>query len=176
LKHFYYITLFALLNFQCRYKEKDAPAQFPGKPGVPLSIKEDHENLLKQIHKLTLYKDSTGLAATKLYDLMLHHFKEEEDFVLPQLGLIPLLSSGKLPGESKEVIQLCAYLKSQLLHLNVEHQLITAYLDELKQAAKENHPELIVFENELQKHAKTEEEIYFPTSVLIGEYLKLKTR
>ena len=62
------------------------------------------------------------------------------------------------------------------MHLNVEHQLIKAYLDEVIVAAKENHPELIAFEKELQKHAKTEEELYFPTSVLIGEYLKLKSR
>lgn len=108
---------------------------------------------------------------------MEHHFKEEEDFVLPPLGLLPLLTSGKIPEQSKQVIQLCEKLKSQLSHLSVEHQMIKAYMDELIDvAANENHPEIIEFEQEVQKHAKTEEEVFFPTSILIGEYLKLKSK
>ena len=107
---------------------------------------------------------------------MQHHFHEEEDFVLPQLGLLPLLASGKLSGHSKEVIQLSEKLKSNLTHLNVEHQLITAYLDELKQVAAKKHlPGIIEFEKELAKHANSEEELFFPAAVLIGEYLKLKS-
>jgi len=107
---------------------------------------------------------------------MQHHFKEEEDFVLPPLGLLPLLTNGKLPEQSKDVIQLCEKLKSQLSHLNVEHQLIKAYMEELMQVANnENHLEIIEFEQELQKHAKIEEEVFFPTAILIGEYLKLKS-
>ena len=107
---------------------------------------------------------------------MQHHFTEEEDYVLPALGLLPLLTSGKLPEQRKEIIQLCEKLKSQLSHLSAEHQLIKAFVDELMQAATiENHPEIIEFEKELQKHANTEEEVFFPTAILIGEYLKLKS-
>ncbi|MBK7558509.1 MAG: hypothetical protein IPI54_09600 [Chitinophagaceae bacterium] len=95
-------------------------------PEVPSSIKKEHEYLLEKIHAITLFHDSTSLAV-KLYDLMQHHFKEEENFVLPPLGLLPLLTSAKLPEQSKAVIQLCEKLKSQLTHLNVEHQLIKAY-------------------------------------------------
>ncbi|MBK6635228.1 MAG: hypothetical protein IPG38_13790 [Chitinophagaceae bacterium] len=59
--------------------------------------------------------------------------------------------------------------------MNVEHQLIKAYMDELMlAAAKDDHFEIIAFEQELQRHAKTEEEVFFPTAILIGEYLKLK--
>jgi len=144
-------------------------------PEVPSSIKKEHEYLLEKIHAITLFHDSTSLAAVKLYDLMQHHFKEEENFVLPPLGLLPLLTSAKLPEQSKAVIQLCEKLKSQLTHLNVEHQLIKAYMDELMlAAAKDDHFEIIAFEQELQRHAKTEEEVFFPTAILIGEYLKLK--
>lgn len=175
MKHFYYTLLLVLFICQCRHKEENTIILFPGKPEVPSSIKKEHEYLLEKIHKMTLLHDSTGLAAVKLNDLMQHHFKEEEDFVLPPLGLLPLLTSGKLPEQSKEVIQLCEKLKSQLLHLSVEHQLIKAYMDELLQAAaNENHPEIIEFEQELHKHAKTEEEVFFPAAILIGEYLKLK--
>ena len=49
-------------------------------------------------------------------------------------------------------------------------------MDELKQVAThENLPGIIEFEKELQNHANIEEEVLFPTSILIGEYLKLKS-
>lgn len=177
MKHFYYTLLLVLFICQCRHKDENTITQFPGKPEVPSSIKKEHEYLLEKIHKITLFQDSTGLAAIKLNELMEHHFKEEEDFVLPPLGLLPLLTSGKIPEQSKQVIQLCEKLKSQLSHLSVEHQMIKAYMDELIDvAANENHPEIIEFEQEVQKHAKTEEEVFFPTSILIGEYLKLKSK
>jgi hypothetical protein len=106
---------------------------------------------------------------------MQHHFKEEEDFVLSPLGLLNLLASGKMPGQSNEVIQLTDKLKSQLTHLNTEHQFIKAYMDELKQADTNGlHPEIIELEKELHKHANVEEEVFFPAAILIGEYLKLK--
>lgn len=176
MKPYCYILLLALFNFQCRHKTENTTIQFPGKPAVPSSIIKEHEILLNQIHKLSLFEDSAGLAAKKLYSLMEHHFKEEEDVVLPQLGLLPLLANEKLPGQIKEIIQLSEKLKSHLTHLNVEHQLIEAYLGELKQvAAKKDLPEINDFEKELRKHANTEEEIFFPAAVLIVEYLKLKS-
>ena len=176
MKYYSYILLLALVFLQCRHKTETTSIQFSEKPGVPSSIKKEHENLLNQIHKLTLLKDSTGPAATKLFNLMQHHFKEEEDFVLQHLSLLPLLANGKVPGQSKEIIDLSGKLKMQLPHLTMEHQLIKAYVDELKQVAThENLPGIIEFEKELQNHANIEEEVLFPTSILIGEYLKLKS-
>lgn len=175
MKLLYYILPLLLFLVQCRHKEENIVTQFPGKPQVPSSIKEEHEYLLDKIHRIKLLPDSTGLAAGKLNDLMQHHFKEEEDMALPALGLLPLLSAGKLPDQSKEIIELCEKLKAQLVHLDVEHQLIKAYMDELmKVAIKENHPEVTELEQALQKHRKTEEEVFFPTAILIGEYLKLR--
>jgi len=176
MKHFCYILLLVLFISECRPKEEKNITQFPGKPEVPSSIKKEHEFLLEEIHKMTLFKDSTGHTAVKLNDLMQHHFKEEEDFVLPPLGLLPLLVDGKLPEQSKEVILLTEKLKSQLSHMSAEHHLIKAFVDELMQAANdENLPEITDFAKELQKHATTEEEVFFPTAILIGEYLKLKS-
>jgi hypothetical protein len=175
MKYFFYSLLLVLFIGQCRHKEENPVIQFPGKPEVPLSIKKEHKNLLDQIHRITLFQDSAGLVAIKLSDLMQHHFKEEEDFALPPLGLLSLLASGKIPEQSNEIILLADKLPSQLTHLSVEHQLIKAYMDELRQAdTNGSHPEIIEFEKELQKHANIEEEVFFPAAILIGEYLKLK--
>ena len=175
MKYIFYSLLLVLFIGQCRQKEENPVIQFPGKPEVPSSIKQEHEILLDQIHRITLFQDSAGLVAVKLNDLMQHHFKEEEDFVLRPLGLLSLLASGKIPEQSKEIILLTDNLTSQLTHLSVEHQLIKAYMDELRQAdTNGRHREIIEFERELHKHANTEEEVFFPAAILIGEYLKVK--
>lgn len=171
------LLLLAFLSFHCRPKKEEVSTSFPAKPHVPASIKTEHENLLNKSLEFTSLKDSAGLAAKKLHELIQHHFKEEEDYVLPQLGLLPLLASGNLPENKEEIIALSKKLQSNLTHLDVEHQMIKAYLDELKQlAAKEHLPLIVEFEAELQSHAGMEEEVFFPTSVLIGEYLKLKLK
>ncbi|HJS54135.1 MAG TPA: hemerythrin domain-containing protein [Chitinophagaceae bacterium] len=175
MKHFIYILLLVLFISRCQPKEEKSFIQFPGMPEVPLSIKKDHEYLLDQIHKITLFQDSAGNVAIKLNELMQHHFKEEEEFVLPPLGLLTSLASGKMPEQSSRVIQLTDKISSQLTHLNAEHQFIRAYMDELKKADPiGSHPEILVLEKELHQHANLEEEVLFPAAILIGEYLKLK--
>ncbi|MFZ1806300.1 MAG: hemerythrin domain-containing protein [Cyclobacteriaceae bacterium] len=176
MKNLLYLIAFAMLLSDCHPQaEENYITVFPGKPDVPSSIRVEHESLLDQINAITLFQDSTGFVATEIEELMQHHFAEEEDFVLPPLGLLPLLASGKIPEQSKEVIQLAEKLKSQLTHMTLEHQMINALMAQLKEVAtQENHPEVIDFESTVHKHAVTEEEVYFPAAILVGEYLKLK--
>ena len=175
MKNIFYLLLLIFIS-QCKPKQDNTITQFPGKPEVPSSIKKTHEYLLAQIQKMTSYKDSSGRVAKKLEELMQHHFQEEEDLILPPLGLLPLLANGQIPEQSEDVILLSENVKSMLNHMSVEHQLINAYIKELIEASnKENLPEIIKFENEVIKHAISEEEVFFPASILIGEYLKLRS-
>lgn len=176
MKTYALFLFFVLIMSACRPIAEPPLPPFRGKPEVPSSIKKEHESLLAQVHQITLFPDSTGLYAKKLEELILHHFKEEEDYVLPPLGLLPSLTDGRLPEQTNEILLLTEKLKSQLTHLSVEHQLIKAYMDELKlAAAKDKHPGIIEFEKELHKHANIEEEVLFPSAILIGEYLKLRS-
>ena len=57
----------------------------------------------------------------------------------------------------------------------MEHKSIVAALNHLADVAKqENKPEYVEFAEKLILHAQTEEEVSYPTAILIGEYLKLK--
>lgn len=162
---------------QCKPKNENSLAQFPGKPEVPSTLKNVHAELLAQLHQFTLIKDSSAKFSLKLQELMLHHFKEEEDFVLPPLGLLPSLASGQLPEKTNDIIKFNGNIRSQMDHLSAEHQLIKAYIEELKQASTaENQPGILEFGKEVSKHAVSEEEVYFPAAILVGEYLKLKTQ
>jgi len=165
---------FAVLLTHCRPKEPDYTlTEFPGKPEVPSTIKDDHEYLLQKIHEITLFRDSTGARAKELNDLMKNHFLEEEDYVLPPLGLLPSLSLGNLPKETKDIMLLIEKFKSQAAHMSAEHQLIRALMDELKVVAeKDGHAEVNALAEALVKHAMMEEEVLYPTVILIGEYLE----
>lgn len=176
MKCFGFLLLILFFFNRCRNKEEDILTLFPGKPEVPASLKEDHKYLLDKIQRIASFQDSSGFAAKKLSDLLQHHFQEEEDYVLSPLGLLPMLASGKVPEQSKEVINLTEKFKSQLTHMNIEHQMIKAYMEEMKLADKDkNHPEIIEFETEIHKHAKSEEDVFFPAAILVGDFLKLRS-
>ncbi len=175
MKNFLNLLLLAF-TFQCQPKATHTTTQFQGKSEVPSSLKNTHQELLQQLHQFTLIKDGSAPFALKLEELMLHHFTEEEDFILPPLGLLPSLANGKDPEDYKEIMALSEKAKLQMDHMSAEHQLIIAYIGELKEAStEENRPAIIQFEKEVAKHAVSEEEVYFPASIMVGEYLKLKS-
>lgn len=168
-----YILLLVSLLGQCRRQESDYLTQFPGKPDVPYCIKEEHDHLLREMEKLTLAKDSTSRVATRTLELMRHHFQEEEDYVLPPLQTLPMLASEMIPEHSAEIIRLTEKLRSQLAHMNAEHQMIRTHLKELRVAvAYDNRPDISLLEEQIDRHARVEEEVYFPAAMLVGKYLK----
>jgi len=175
LRPYLYIILSLLFLSSCGNKEETKIPRFKVKPEVPAQILKDHNRFLERLKPITSYEDSTGIVARELYEVMEFHFKEEEDYVLPPLGILPSLAKGELPEESKKVIQLTEKFRKNRDVMLAEHQMIKHFLEEMMAvAAKENHPELSGYDEELEKHSELEEEILFPAVLVIGDYLKLK--
>lgn len=171
--------LFALLLLQfivsCKPKQQQPVSfNFEGKPRIPVYIKAEHDSLLGFIKTISLYADSTGKTGMKLTKLLEHHFAEEEDYVFPALGLLPELASGKMPTGSKQIIAMIERYRSNSVHLMAEHQVIAAYLDELNFAAASEGHDIKVFSTYLHRHATEEEQVYFPSVILVEEFLKCK--
>lgn len=92
------------------------------------------------------------------------HFVKEEEYALPPLGLLPLLSSEKLSEEMKQVLIMTDRLKTELPEMLAEHKQIVAALEVLVQhATTEHHPEVAEFAEKLMLHAQTEEEVSYTT-------------
>ncbi|MDR9457324.1 MAG: hemerythrin domain-containing protein [Salegentibacter sp.] len=175
MKSYLYIILSLLFLSSCRNEEETAIPRFSVKPEVPAQILKDHNYFLDRLKPITSYEDSTGIVAKELYEVMEFHFKEEEDYVLPPLGILPLLAKGELPEESAKIIQLTEKFRENRDAMLAEHQMIGHFLSEIMDAARrENHPELSGYDKALEKHAELEEEILFPAVLLIGDYLKIK--
>lgn len=170
-----YILLSLLFLSSCENKEETRIPRFEVEPEVPAQILKDHDYFLERLRPITSYGDSTGIVARELYEVMEFHFKEEEDYVLPPLGILPLLAMGELPEESAKIIQLTEKFRENRDAMLAEHQMIKHFLSEMMAfAGKENHPDLSEYEKALEKHSELEEEILFPAVLLIGDYLKIK--
>lgn len=142
---------------------------------IPHAMKVEHEELHADLTKAIQSGGKTGAAAQEVAEALHAHFESEEKYALPPLGLLPALAAGKIVPEMAQVFQMTDTLKAELPRMLEEHQAIVAALKKLIEAARqEGKPEYVHFAEKLMLHAQNEEEVSYPTAILIGEYLKLE--
>lgn len=142
---------------------------------IPEPLKLEHEELHQELVKATQAGGKIGEAAKAVAKILHPHFVKEEEYALPPLGLLSLLSDGKVTPEMGNVLKMTDQLKAELPEMLKEHKAIVAALKKLSDAAKRaKKPGYARFAERLMLHAQTEEEVLYPASVLIGEYLKAK--
>lgn len=147
------------------------------KPQIPQPLKVEHEELHAELIKATKAGGKTGEAAKEVARILHPHFEKEEEFALPPLGLLSSLTEGKVTSEMEDILAMTDTLKAEFHQMLQEHKTIVAALKNLIDAAKEEKKtEYAQFAEKLILHAKTEEEVLYPTTLLIGEYLKLKLK
>ena len=142
---------------------------------IPQSMIDEHEELHTDLKKAILVGGKVGHAAKVVSDILHPHFEREEKFALPPLSLLSALSRGEIEPEMAEVFAMTNVLKAELPSMLKEHKAIVAALGKLKEAAiEEKKPDVVHFAEKFALHAQTEEQVSYPTAILIGEYLKLK--
>ena len=140
---------------------------------IPSSLKAEHEKLHGELVRATKAGGRTGEAAKAVAKLMYPHFIKEEEYALPPLGLLGPLSKGKLEVAMAEVLKMTDRLEVEMPNMLAEHKDIVAALQRLIEAAKsEDMRDYVRFAEKLMTHAQTEEEVSYPTALLIGRYLK----
>jgi hypothetical protein len=88
--------------------------------------------------------------------------------------LLPALAKGKITSDMAPVIEMTDKLKAGLPHMLDEHKAIVAALEDLIEASKgEGKKEPISIAGKLMLHAQNEEDVSYPTAILVGEYLEL---
>jgi hypothetical protein len=142
---------------------------------IPHSVQVEHEELHADLEKAVASGGETGAAARKVAEALHAHFESEEKYALPPLGLLPALAEGRISSEMARVVEMTDVLKAEMPNLLEEHKAIVAALQKLiKAASQEKKIEHIHFAEKLMLHARNEEEVLYPTAILIGEYVKLK--
>lgn len=142
---------------------------------IPQPIKAEHDELHKKLAEATKMSGNIGEAATQVAKLLHPHFVKEEEYALPPLGLLPLIAEGNISPGMQEIIDMTEKLQSELKNMLDEHKTIVSALENLKIAAQnENRDDIVKFAEALVLHAQTEEQVLYPTSILIGEFIKFK--
>jgi hypothetical protein len=142
---------------------------------IPPSLKHEHGELRASLDIAAKAVGKSGDAAREVARLMGPHFTREEDFALPPLDALAGLADNRLPEYPTEIIAKTDRLKVELAGMLKEHKSIARALEALYDAATaDERPELARFARKLLLHAQMEEQIYYPASLLVGEYLKLR--
>lgn len=143
------------------------------KPKTPKAIEHGHEQLFEEILDIISIGGRIGETADSLNKNMAPHFKKEEEYALPPLGLLLAISEGRWELEKNEAIKMADKLEEKLAEMTAEHREIEKYLQELKKVAEEeeNQPTLLFVKN-LTLHIELEDEVLYPATILIGNYLK----
>lgn len=161
--------------------ESHAQAPPPGQPtlAVPTSIQTEHQYLHHQLEAAITAGGKTGAAAEAVAGVLGPHFEDEEAYAMPPLGLLGALArGGALPGEQvRQAIAIADRLRSDYDQMLAEHVQIHAALKALAAAAREEHKaDPAAFAEGLMQHAGSEEELIYPTTLLVGKYLELQQR
>lgn len=144
---------------------------------IPRPMKKEHEELHNELKKGIKEKGKVGEAARAVAKILHPHFVKEEEYAMPPLGLLTIFAKGRVSTKMREALVMTNKLQTNLDEMLKEHKEIVAALKKLVAAAKkENKLEYVRFADKLILHAQTEEQVYYPASLLIGKYLKLKLK
>jgi hypothetical protein len=140
-------------------------------------MKVEHEELHGALRKATKEKGPLGDAAKAVAEVLHPHFVKEEEYAMPPLALLSVLAEGRVSARMRDALVMTNKLEAELSQMLKEHEEIVSALKKLVvEAKKEKKLEYVRFADKLILHAQTEEEVYYPASLLIGKYLKLKLK
>ena len=142
---------------------------------VPDALMRSHDEMRAELVQATMEGGRIAKAAKRVAQLCLPHFEHEEKHVFPVLALLPYLERGILLAEMVDVMPLISNFAAKHDAITDHHQLILAATEELLQVAnKEKTREFTEFAYNLRVHEKIEDEVIYPTVILIGKYLQEK--
>ncbi len=135
----------------------------------------DQNELCVALERATLSGGRTGRAARELRAVLQPHLLREEEDLLQTLGLLLPLAQGKITPGMQSVPSRTEHLKSRMFEIMREHVVIIEAAHKLLRAARsERKLALVGFTEHLMLRAWTDEVVFYPAAILIGEYLKLK--
>ena len=135
----------------------------------------EHKVMQEDLARATRAGGQTEKAAWQVTRVLFPHVYREEEFAMPPLLLLPRLARGEITPDMEGILVKTEIMKAELPRMLAEHKAIVTALRKLLQAATaERHTGFASFAQKLIQHAQMEEEILYPASILVGEYLKLK--
>ena len=140
---------------------------------IPEALRLGHDEVRAELVRATSLPGKIGDAASLVADLCLPHFEREEQHVYPVFGMLREFASGEVRSQWASVLPLVADFKRWQDSLDDQHQSIAPALHDLLLAAyKEDNREMVEFTYNLRMHERLEDQVLFPTVLLIGRYVE----
>ena len=141
---------------------------------IPKSLRVEHEELHDFLAAARQEPGELGDALRRVARLLEPHFRKEEAFAMPPLGLLVRLARHEVTPGMAEIYPHTDWLKNNLPTLMAEHDAIDAAVREVLTAARAvDRTDYIEFAGKLVNHLRIEEEVMYPAAILVGEYLRL---
>ena len=145
---------------------------------APPSIEKDHEEILELMIRVQHLSGKTGSLAEKLAKDLKPHIDREEALALPLLGILKDIAQGRLKnGVAKKAAVLCSKFEKEYANMVRAHTEIRGHLERLKKVGlEEGHPTALRFAEALDRHAREEEEVFYPAALLAGKAAAARAR
>ena len=144
---------------------------------IPESMRMEHEEIHSELERITRMPGRIGAAARELAAVLHPHFVREEQIALPPLGLLEPLAHGEFTPGMRAVLPMTDSLRTELPRMLEEHKAIRAATLRLRDAAQaERNAEVERFAATLAQHARSEEELFYPAAVLVGDVVRSRAR
>lgn len=151
----------------------DSKFQAQGISRIPQSLRLGHDEVRAELVRATSMPGRIGEAAGRVAGLCLPHFAREEETVFPAFALLHDLAAGTVRPEMAGVLPRISAFSTWHDSLIDEHQSIAAAVHTLLLAAhKENNREIAEFAYCLRVHERLEDEVIYPTVLLIGKFVQ----
>ena len=144
---------------------------------IPESMRVEHAEIHDRLVEATNASGAVGEAARELAKVLHPHFVREEEIALPPLALLAPLAAGEYSPGMREVLPMTDALRAELPGMLQEHEAIAAAARRLETVAREegNGP-VEALAKALQLHARSEEEIFYPAALLVGDLVRARSR
>ena len=144
--------------------------------GIPASIRVEHEEIHGELVAATKVPGRVGAAARELAAVLHPHFVREEQIALPPLSLLAPLARGEVTPAMREVLPMTDSLRAELARMLEEHVAIHAATERLSKVAKaEGNARVARLAEVLALHAQTEEQVFYPAAILVGDIVRART-
>lgn len=142
---------------------------------IPQAIRLEHEETIRHLTAIARRRAPVGTIAAKALEVMRKHHIQESAFILPPLTLLQSLSEGKVSPDMRWAIAMADKVKAEKEQIFAVHVRITELMTELRVAAeKAKDEDAKEFAVTAVADALNDMEVQEPTTMLIGEYLRVK--
>ncbi len=147
------------------------------KAELPSVLQLAHTELHEEMVEASRLGGETGTAARNVVKVLFPHVLLEEEFGIPPLSILPRLARGEIAEDMRVVLRWSDLLKAELPRMLQEHkQIVEALRVFLTVAKAEGHEGYARLAEKLLLHVRLEEEVLYPASIVVGEYVRLKLR